>query len=182
MEQYLVCYVLEMDRKYGREKLRNGPPIATMYKYTEGIQPLKPEDLRDLIDRGFLKHKGEKLTPDLLEVTAKFKDEIFNHWTNFQQLFEIYPSRVNLGPGKGSASLKSLDKPFEEMADYYVRVVRTNKKHKRILTLVQWGNENNLINMGIQKFIYQRFWKELDKKYEMDEGSFDNKGDFEVLI
>lgn len=186
IEQYLLCYVLQVDKdataSSGRDRLRSGSPIAVIYKYTEGIQPLKTEDMRDLIDRGFLEHTGDRLVPDLLQVTDKFKQEIFNHWSNFEQLFAIYPSRIDLGPNKGSYSLKSLDKPFEEMAKYYVSVVRTKTKHRRILDIITWAKEKDLINMGIQKFIYQRFWKELEKKYEIGESSFDNRGDFEVLV
>jgi hypothetical protein len=181
LEQYLTCYILHEDRDRAR-KAKGYLPLVTMYKYTEKVKPLNKEEMRDLIDRGFLKQTGDKLIPDMLEVTDKFAQEIFNSWTNFEQLFEVYPNRIDLGPGKGSASLKSLDKPMEEMGEYYAKIVRSKAKHKRILKITEWGKNNGLINMGIQKFVYQRFWRQLEEKYDADDTSFDNKENFETYI
>lgn len=179
LEQYMTCYVLQKDKE---RNSKDSFPISNLYRYTENIKPLDTDELKDLIDRGFLKHTGHTLVPDMLEVTDKFKQEVFNSWTNFEQLFEVYPNRIDLGPGKGSASLKSLDKPLEEMAEYYAKIVRTQKKHRRILELTEWAKKNGLINMGIQKFVYQRFWTQLEDKYEGGDSSFDNTENFETYI
>jgi hypothetical protein len=181
IEQYMTCYILREDkeRKAGSKGYL---PMVTLYKYTEKIKPLDKDEMQDLIDRGYLVQKGDKLVPDMLEVTGKFKQEIFNSWTNFEQLFEIYPNRIDLGPGKGSASLKSLDRPMEEMGKYYASVVRTKTKHQRILKITEWAKNNGLINMGIQKFVYQRFWRQLEDKFDSGETSFDNTENFETYI
>jgi hypothetical protein len=185
IEQYMLCYILHMDKqsiKNGeRQERKSGSPVAIIYKYTENVAPISPRGMKDLIDRGYLEKTGSKLVPDMLEVTNKFKQEVFNHWTNFQQLFDIYPDRISFGPGKHSASLKSLDRPQEEVAESYTKVVRTNKKHKEVLKIVQWAKEKNLIRKGIQKFIYSRDWDILKEKYEVD-FTDDTTDSYEVFI
>jgi|GEM_PF-6019738 len=185
IEQYMLCYVLQLDKDSvvdgERVKRKDGHPVAIIYRYTENVKPMESDEMNDLIDRGFVRKTGDRLVPDQLEITDKFKQEVFNHWSNFEQLFNIYPDRISFGPGKHSASLKSLDRPMEEVAEYYTKLVRTNKKHKKILKIVQWAKEKDIIRKGIQKFIYSRDWELLTEKYQLDETgeSFES---YEVLI
>lgn len=181
LEQYMTCYILQEDKDRAR-KAKGYLPLTTLYRYTETIKPLDKDEMADLIDRGYLTQTGQRLIPDMLEVTDKFKREVFNSWTNFEQLFNVYPNRIDLGPGRGSASLKSLDKPMEEMGQYYEKIVRTKSKHQRILEITEWAKNNGLINMGIQKFVYQRFWTQLQDKFDSDDTSFDNTQNFETYI
>lgn len=183
IEQYMLCYVLEEDRKslIGDERIKrkSGSPIALIYKYTENIRTISIQDMEDLIERGYLTLTGDKYTPDMLDVTDKFKRELFTHWSNFEQLFEIYPDRMRLGPGQPSVSLKSLDKPIEEMGEYYASIVRTNKKHEQILEITKWAKEKGLISMGIQKYVYSRHWERIEDQYEL---GVQDEDDTEVLI
>lgn len=182
IEQYFVCYILYKDKNSTIEGQRvtrkSGQPIAAIYKYSENVGGIKRDAMKDLIDRGYLELTGNKLTPDMLEVTDKFYKDLFNHWSNFDQLFEIYPSRTVFEAGKSPVSLKSLDAPIEEISKYYEKIVRTNKKHNEILEITQWAKERDLIKMGIQKYVYSQYWNALKEEYEV--GTYDD--DIEVLM
>lgn len=182
IEQYFVCYVLYEDKNSivngQRTTRKSGQPIAAIYKYSENVGGIKRSALEDLMERGYLELTGDKLTPDMLEVTDKFHREVFTHWSNFEQLFEIYPSRTKFEAGGSSVSLKSLDKPIEEMGKYYSGIVRTKKKHREILEITAWAKDRDLLKMGIQKYVYSQYWNQLENEYET--GADDD--DIEVLI
>lgn len=182
IEQYFVCYVLHEDKRTlingERGSRKSGQPIASIYRYSENVGGLKRPAMEDLVERGYLKKVGDKLTPDMLEVQPKFAQAVFNHWTNFDQLFELYPNRARFEAGGQQYFLKSLDKPKEELAKYYEKIVRTNKKHREILDITKWAKNHNMLKTGIQKYVYSQLWELLSEDYET--GGEDES--YEVMI
>lgn len=176
-EQYLLMWLLYEDEKERERRAldplaEHKPYLQNVYKYHVKISNFSKLEVQELVERGFIDFIGtatSKKTPDMYRVTDKFSNEIFNHWTNFDQLKHIYPDRAVFEPGKPAVSLKSFDRLEEEIAKIYEGSVRTKKKHNRILELVDWGKKTGRIKMGLQKFVFSKHWEMLEQEYS--EGS-----------
>lgn len=169
-EQYALCYFLHEDEKQivngKRIYPENGPAIANIYKYFHHVRKWKAADIEDLINRGYLKSSGEKLSPDLLEVTDKFKKAVFEDKTKFEQLWDIYPNYLSFGPGKPKATLKACDR--DQMSNYYDKIVRTKKKHRYILEITKWARKHDMLKMALEKYVRSKYWEILEEDFEQD--------------
>lgn len=170
LEQYALCYFLYEDDKQivngKRVYPENGPAIANIYKYFHHVRKWKTADIEDLIERGYLNSSGDKLSPDLLEVTDKFKQAVFSFKGKFEQLFEIYPAYLEINPGKPKATLKACNR--DKLGNYYDKIVRTKKKHKHILEITKWAKEKNMLKMALEKYVRSKYWETLEPDYEAD--------------
>jgi hypothetical protein len=81
------------------------------------------------------------------------------------ELFMNYPSFVNI-QGR-QCSLKNISKLFKSMDDFcfaYGKAIKFNPEmHTKIMELLAFGKENDLIHYGITEFVISMKWLEIEE-------------------
>lgn len=82
-----------------------------------------------------------------------------------KELFDAYPPFISIR-GK-MCSIKNITKAnlysMEEFCVYYTKAIKSSKStHEEVMTALEWGKENELINYSIIEFISSMKWKELN--------------------
>ncbi len=156
-EQFMFLYILHMDslemtpdgkRIFPKE----GPAIASIWKYAQAKTPWTRTGLQDLIDRGFLRFcgAGDRFVPDLLEVTEQFRSLIFVGNKEVRQFYDAYPNRMKAGVSLGAIKTA------------YERSVITLITHLRIMEVLQWGIRNEVVNWNIRDWIGSQRWIDVE--------------------
>lgn len=99
-----------------------------------------------------------------------------------KELFDAYPPFININ-GK-LCSIKNFTKAglysFEEFCLYYSKAIKNSYiTHEKVLELLLFGVENNLISYSIIEFIASHKWNELE--YIRDSGNVNGYNNSELL-
>lgn len=172
-KQFTYCLLLYYDKKYSRIEgtAKLSRPLSQLYKYFTNVEQFTKPEIQQLIDSGYLTQTGNDFKPDHLEVTTKFERNWFGEKTyKFDQLIEVYPSHTeNFNhPGKPKIPLISMSN-YAETERLYNKFVTTYKMHNRVLAVVQWAKERDMIKMTIEKFVNSKHWEYLLKQRDSDE-------------
>lgn len=173
-KQLVYCLLLHHDKKYGRKEgtAKIVRPLSQLYKYYSNVEQFRKSELQELIDKGLLTKNGDKFKPDMLEVTDRFLKDWYGDKYKFEGLVEVYPKWVTnfQHPSKPDANLMMIS-DRQALIKTYNSLVKTYKMHNRVLSVVQWGKERELIKVGIEKFVHSKHWEQLmelrDKDQEM---------------
>lgn len=165
--QFLLCYLLYVDQRDDEGRLvKKGSAMANLYKYATRATPWSKSEVRDLVDKGYLRdpnYRKDKTHPDYLEVTDKFCRFIFTSDSNFEELWNAFPTLIDnfKNPNGPRIKLKVCDK--HEMRELYKKRVRSQVKHEHVMKLVKWAVENDEINFNFQNFIRGELWETLEE-------------------
>lgn len=179
VEQYVLCYLLHEDEKVVNEAVRgklheqHTSGITYLYKYfnqtnsSENLDEWKRKDIKHLLDLGFLEMHNtgrtkNKWSADNMSVTSEFIDSVFMHKDDFDQLLEIYPSKTMID---GRMARLNTISNYQQLSNQYAKFVKTKKLHRRVLRLVEWASKNNMLTVGIEKFVNSRLWEQLEEDY-----------------
>lgn len=186
-EQYVICYLLWQDQRQANNPDRHlggESHLSYVYKYflalkdNDRIEGWKIKDIEHLEDIGFLINRNPtgKYSADLMEVTPVFINAVMTTITEWDELWDAYPARMVIEPGRPQALLKSV-KDRVELQRRYLNAVKTKKKHREVMELLEWGKENNQVNLGIEKFVNSYFWEILQdiKAGDSNEASSDHE-------
>lgn len=133
--------------------LQNKQIITKEYKIPPTGSKFIPEDI--IFNKNFLKmfHKCS--------------------FTIGKELFEAYPlfCTINGCP----TSIRSVSKKFDSLEDFYrfygKSIGWNAETHERILELVKWGSEHNVINCTLCNFVIDRKWTVLEAMRDGDVGN-----------
>lgn len=171
-KQLVYCLLLHHDKKYSRMEgtAKLSRPLSQLYKYYTNVEQFSKRELQDLINKGLLEQTGEDFKPDHLEVTKRFVRDWYGDKYKLKALIDVYPSHVDNfdHPGKPKIPLITID-DRQKLRQVYNSLVKTYKMHNRVLSVVQWGKEKDLIKMSIQKFINSKGWEQLIKLRDSEE-------------
>jgi DNA-binding MarR family transcriptional regulator len=140
---------------------------ASLYKYINEATPLFDIEIEDLIQKGLVYNytEGNDFSSDSIELTPKCK----NYWRKAltsldlgQELWDSYPNMIYLESAKKFVSAKSCDKEKILLA-YQDKINNNEKRHMKVLQLLNEAKKLNLISMGIEKFILSEQWTALDE-------------------
>lgn len=179
--QYLLCYLLYTD-----EKIKSGDkyiysktkPIANIYRYASNVKPWTDAEMKDLIEKGYLidKNRTSETSPDFLEVTPKFIDEVFCGETHFEEFWREYPAFVaNFNSPNGPKIKLKVTDPME-LEQLYVKIVKTKSEHIRVMSIMKWARDNNQLNMNIKNFVVSRIWNDLEAEKERYTNTYNRLG------
>lgn len=182
--EFMLPYMLYLDEKAninGIEKYPYDPdegrPIAHLYQYARQSRGWSPDEIKLLEDKNLIKNNNRtvveagaprrRTSPDMMEVTDEFRQQIFAPETRWEEFVQAYPISVPnfTSPDKPEIPLQMVSQPgaWEALEDFYNKVVRTKVLHEQILDIVEWGKNNGHINMNISKFVSSRHWETLKK-------------------
>lgn len=148
-EQYLLLVLLKDGRGDLIQKYKQSFPLK------EGTM-IPREQIKDLMDKGFLikSDKKFKLSSKLLEIFVTPEKAV-------DEIYEIYPAFIESDKNV-SIPLNSMDRNiFKEI--YIPKIKGSYMEHIEVLKDIQYGIDNNLIKIGINKFLTSEQWKSFRK-------------------
>ena len=154
-----------LDRFFSQNKL--GTEIRSL------LQTLQE---KEIINKTYnIPDKGEIFKPNDVDFNKRITKNLLEHSQDLGlELFENYPSYTIIN-GK-TFSLKNITKlyhSFDEMCWAYGKAVKFNLElHKKVLDLLEYAKDNNLICSGICDFIESRKWLDLEQMQNDDLGTF----------
>lgn len=179
-EQFIYCLLLYYDKRYSKIPGTNNisRPLSQLYKYHNNIKNFTKEDLETLVEKGFIVQTGNKIVPDMLEITDKFEKEYLGDNLKFIDVWETYPAWVEnfTHPSKGNISLKTTS-DYTGTMNLYNKFVKTQKVHERVIEAIEWGKTTKCINMSLERFVNSKAWEAI---WEMQKDSQTND-QFEML-
>jgi len=110
--------------------------------------------------------KGKEFDPMEIPIAQNFFNTIYrNSFDMGKELLDTYPM---FGQIQGSVvSLRGVSKKFDSLEDFfrfYGKQIKWNpEKHKEILELINWEQNNNIgfINFSLATFVIEHKWNEL---------------------
>lgn len=176
--QFLLCYLLYLDRKETEEGRETGMianesdrGFTLLYKYVYNCGKYDKDvgvniawsvegDIKPLMNKGFIiNNKKNSHLPDYMEVGQEFIDAIFTSESDFEVFWDEYPSFIdnftdNSGP---RIPLKAVLK--DEIETLYYKKARSKLQHEEIMRALKWAKKNGRINMNIKNFLGGEVWK-----------------------
>ena len=168
--QYLFCHLLytkEFDtlRKY----------VTSSYTIKEKEYDLRftEEEIKDLVDRGYVVKLFNKNSPSSYMVTDKFSRKLFIEIDEAgEQLWDTYPKTLKIDGI--IQSTRTCDK--EEVLELYAKRIKFSlEKHKEIMILLNkykvLVKDGRMNGMGIEKWIKGENW-DVVKEVSLNENSW----------
>lgn len=121
---------------------------------------LSAHELADLIARDIIidyNTIGSKIFYDCYEINPKFSHKFMLKVRPMaSELEDAYPSFLLINGQKYIARNASA----EEIAPMYLKAIEKNpEEHKRVIDDLKWAVENNVLSIGLRKFVDTKFWK-----------------------
>lgn len=149
---------------------------SLLYQYCEQVKGLHPEEVQDLVRRGYLVNMNDKANQywaDSFIVTEKFTSEIYKHAEDAAlEFWNTYPSPLYI---EGRAySTKGVDK--EEFIELYMKKIGFSKRlHKRVMDTLAYAIREGTANMRIDKWFKGKPWEEFANKKTGIESHYGDK-------
>lgn len=149
----------------GREEF-----FAKYYKLLGSINVSIRDLLVSLKDKGvilksyILPKPGTSLNPMEIAFNKNFVKNLFkSSFEMGEELFQAYPQFATINGVM--VPLRSISKKFDSLEDAYFKYGKYIKwnpeKHKEIIDLLHWANENNVLNCSLASFIVNNSWNDL---------------------
>jgi hypothetical protein len=120
--------------------------------------------IKDLVVKGFLIE--DKINGFVL--TKKFLEIFINKHTACDEIYDIYPTYTNLNGV--NIPLTSMDRNV--FANLYDKAIQSSiLEHLEIVEDIKFGIEQNLLNLGLDKFVKSQYWLAIRKKRLEQDGN-----------
>lgn len=141
-----------------------------------------PVDDGTLIGQMWIKdlerHNYIKIVDNKYEVTEKFRKYFINKAKAYDELVNAYPAFFT-NENNVKIPLVTGDR-YEYMSKYGIAIADSDTYHLKVLNLLNYGIKNNLIKMGLSKFIDSQYWIQIEKVKKEQDNNFNNSNfDFE---
>ena len=120
--------------------------------------------------------EGSEFDPNSIPLNKNFLKALYKcSFEMGKELFEEYPQ---FGSVQGNlVGLRSISKKFDSLEQAYFKYGKcigwNLDKHNRIIELVKWAKDKNLINYTLQSFIVDQRWLELESLQSGDIANID---------
>ncbi len=111
---------------------------------------------KDLVERKYLEKKEGKIV-----ITTKFRNEFVDEHEAIEELFDKYPSHA-ISTSGSQMTLKAGNRVTLGKT-YYTYISKSVDEHIKVLEDLQFGINNNLLNISIKNFIESKFWLDIRK-------------------
>lgn len=153
-DQFLFCCLIH-EGKF--------PLIYQLFNERGGFDK---KELQDLEERGYVinTNKENEVYADMYEITDLFKSEIYGEkYSMWKEFTDTYPKYFYIESKRLPAQSTDLD---ALQAVYLNKVKRSVKQHTHVINLLKYAVENDLINMGIDKWVRGEQWKAIESLME----------------
>lgn len=168
-QEYIINYFLKCKH--------TAIPLDSLIKFGE----------KNILIEETIPQKGDKFIADNIKFTKKFLKDWFVYAHNAgKELMEVYPNYLKTYSGE-LLPAKNITKTYgslEAMYATYCKAIRHSKIiHEKVLNLLVWAKENNLIKYGIAEFVASRKWEVLIEDQNMtNSGTFETTYDNKKLV
>lgn len=153
-QQYIFLYMVKYRMSNGLTKYRSIFP-------TGDGSLIGKDNVKDLIDRGFLVNDGEGVKLSNFHVTSLFENQFLqNEFTAANEFWNLYPPFIRIDGN--NLPLKNMDK-YEFALLYVKRINYLVEEHLEVLKDLEFGKNHNLIKSNIQNFTKAESWTEIRK-------------------
>lgn len=161
--QLLFCYLIYTQQ------------MDLFFKYVHEVKAFSLEDVRDLEDRGYVinqdYHSGTVYN-DMYVVTEKLLDGLdLIDTTQAEEFWLTYPNFLLIQNSRISA--KSTDKG-EFLLTYSRTHIKSRKLHDRVMKALNYAKDNNLVTMGIVKWVASAQWEVVEELMGKDLSNYGN--------
>ncbi len=162
MIRYCLTHSLGAQQVLVLNALYQGDREVIADGYGKSVLESEFVDLRDLINRGFIKliDADKDATLMNLEITnltrAMFGDDVADDY--FDEFVDAYPRFLWID-GKRVAALNA---DMDELREKYDKVVSKKGMHTRIMKALEWAAANHEIHMGIKLWFSSRQWTAIE--------------------
>jgi hypothetical protein len=117
--------------------------------------------------------EGNSFDPNEIPINKNFLKILYrSSFEMGKELFEEYPQ---FGYIQGNmVPLRTVAKKFDSLEDAYTKygkaINHNYEVHKKIIELVKWAKENNILNMSLASFIVNNSWVDLEALKDGDSG------------
>lgn len=131
--------------------------------------------------------KGDKFIADNLVFTNKFQKDwfVYSHEAG-KDLMDKYPNYMQMHNGEllPAKNITKVYNSLESLYNAYGKSIRYNRDvHQKVLFLIDWAMQNNLLKYGIAEFVASHKWESLEQDYrENSEGIFQSTYDNKSII
>jgi hypothetical protein len=149
-DQFLFCCLI-----YERK-------LPLNYKIFNERNGFDRDELQDLEDRGYVvnKNTGEDTYTDMYEVTEKFTEEIYGEkYSMWNEFLNTYPQFIFIEGKRIPAQSTDLD---ELKKVYFHKIGNSVKKHREVIALLIYASDQDLISMGIEKWVKGEQWRTIE--------------------
>ncbi len=109
--------------------------------------------------------EGTRFNPHEIPINKIFIKTLYKSSFKLgKELFEKYPQSCIINGN--IVMLRSVSKHFNSLEDCYYRYGKNigwnEEKHKKIIELLEWGKENNIIQQSLSSFVINNAWLDLE--------------------
>lgn len=130
-------------------------PIIEKKNYDQQ-RMLDEDEKNQLIEMGFLSIKKDSKELNPYIIGEKFAELFIDSLVAIEELYYVYPKFSH----KGNFPLLTMSIEDAEIK-YINRIGGSRTEHKEILKDIEYGVINNLLDIGVQKFIDSEYWNSL---------------------
>lgn len=119
--------------------------------------------------------EGQTFDPYLISINKNFIKNLYKcSFELGKELFEEYPQ---FGVINGNQfPLRTVAKHFDSLEQCYFKYGRAigwdPEKHNKVIELVNWGKDNNILNMSLSSFVINNSWLDLEAMKDGSVGNF----------
>ncbi len=114
--------------------------------------------VNDLIKKGFLVKNPET---ESIKLGTKFYEAFIDKDEACEHVFSIYPTHINKDGVE--LPLSAMDRNvFANLYDIYIK--SSVDEHLEVIKDIEYAKQNNLLNIGIEKFLKSKYWLVLRPK------------------
>lgn len=138
--------------------------------YDNGGQSQLKSLFQSLKEKGIIKKNycPTAYIPDEIEFNQNFLKSYWKLTGELgQQLWNAYPDSLHIN--NKIVSLKNITKRFLDVNEFYfwyaINIKHSKETHNKILKILEWAKENQLISIGILEFVGSQKWIEFEHLY-----------------
>ena len=125
-------------------------------------------EFEELVERGYIKQLNDGTGVKSYKITEKFLIMFIKKNEAIEQILDIYP-KFSIGRDGNRYPLTTADE--DDLKDLYAKKIKESAvEHLEVMKDLQYGIENNLITMGVLKFISSKHWLALRELRVSNEG------------
>lgn len=119
-----------------------------------------------ILKTGFkIPNEGEAFDPYSVPFNKSFTKTLYKcSFELGKELFEEYPQMTTINGAM--VTLRGVSRHFDSLEDCYFRYGKAIKwneeRHKKIIELVKWGKEHDLIKQSLSSFVINHAWLDLE--------------------
>lgn len=119
--------------------------------------------------------EGQTFDPYLISINKNFIKNLYKcSFELGKELFEEYPQ---FGVINGNQfPLRTVAKHFDSLEQCYFKYGRAigwdPEKHNKVIELVNWSKDNNILNMSLSSFVINNSWLDLEAMKDGSVGNF----------